>query len=1392
MAHPKKQQGIPFRIIFTIFVISLLCGMGAACSSEDEIIGSSSSGSVSGDSSLSDGSSISGDSSLSDGGSVSGDSSLSDDSSVSGDSSLSDGGSVSGNSSLSDGGNVSGNSSLSDGSSISGDSSLSDGSSVSGNSSLSDGGSVSGNSSLSDGGSVSGNSSLSDGGSVSASSVSRSSRGVTQLIYNTWADGDLEAGEVQVFRFTATEAVQYIHFNPGALYIVYAQVYDNNGVAVGGESTLAYNSSYTSRMLVVGQVYSIHVRLYNNIYTGDFSIAYTASERRPGEVFPPVAYSSLTVNTWANGNIAAGGAQWYRFTASASLQYFHFKPGTLDRGIAQIYTMEGVAAGSPTDSSSQLLWSLAIGQEYFIRVLPYNGSSVGNFEMAYNASILPPGEVFPPAAYSLLTVNTWANGNIPAGGTQWFRFTAAAATQYIHFKPGTLTQLVYAQVYAADGATVGNQTQLFSGSRYYDLQSLAVGQIYYVRVRPSGGSSSDDFEIAYNASILPPGEVFPPASVTELTADVWTNGNLVAGGEQWFRFTANSDMQYIHFKFGTLTYAMGQVYTSDGNPVNSLSGFSGNSYISRSLTNGQVYYIRVWPFVINASGDYTIAYTASTLPPDEVFPPANVTDLTVNIWENGNIAVGGEQWFRFTANSNTQYFHFKPGTLTQVYIRIYTSGGIAGQNQLNLGTLLYTAQTVNNGQVYYLHVTPYSNGTSGDYKITYNASIIPPGEVFPPANVTDLSGNTWANGNIAAGGVQWFRFTANSSTQYFHFKPGTLAGMYVYVYTNDGTLVSSLSSFSGNSYITQSLTIGQVYYIRAWPFGSDYYFGTYQIGFTSSTLPPGETVPPASYTSLTADTWGSGNIAAGGVQWFRFTANSGTQYIHFKPGTLNNVYVQVYANDGTTTGSQSSMSSGTQRVSRSLTSGQVYYIRVWPYSGSGDFTIAFNASTLWPGEFPPANYTSLTTDTWGSGNIAAGGVQWFRFTANSGTQYIHFKPGTLNSVYVQVYANDGTTAGSQSSLSSSTQYVSRSLASGQVYYIRVWPSSGSGDFTIAFNASTLWPGEFPPANYTSLTTDTWGSGSIAAGGVQWFRFTADSSTQYIHFKPGTLNSVYVQVYASNGTTAGSQSSMSSGTQYVSRSLTSGQVYYIRVWPSSSSGSGTCQIGYTASTLPPGETVPPASYTSLTADTWGSGSIAAGGVQWFRFTANSGTQYIHFKPGTLNDVYVQVYASNGTTAGSQSSMSSGTQRVSRSLTSGQVYYIRVWPYSSSGSGDFTIAFNASTLWPGEFPPASYTSLTADTWGSGSIAAGGVQWFRFTANSNTQYIHFKPGTLTDVYVQVYTSGGTTTGSQSNLYGSTLSASRSLTSGQTYYIRVWPYSSSGSGTCQIAYNASSAPPP
>jgi hypothetical protein len=225
-----------------------------------------------------------------------------------------------------------------------------------------------------------------------------------------------------------------------------------------------------------------------------------------------------------------------------------------------------------------------------------------------------------------------------------------------------------------------------------------------------------------------------------------------------------------------------------------------------------------------------------------------------------------------------------------------------------------------------------------------------------------------------------------------------------------------------------------------------------------------------------------------------------------------------------------------------------------------------------------------------------------------------------------------------------------------------------------------------------LTFDTWADGAVSSSNnnEQWFKFTATTSTQYIHVQYGTMANMYVGFYDSNGSALGDSirfTGNSNTNGFVSQTITSGHAYYLKVTPGpsyGSSNSGTFRIAFNSMQWSP-DTITRA--TPLSANTWADGGITSSTVeQWFKFTATAGSQYIHVQYGTMTNMYVGLYDSNGSALGDSirltgSSNTNGNNSIM--VTSGQMYYLRVTPgpsYGSSTSGTYRIGFNTSTTPP----------------------------------------------------------------------------------------------------------------
>jgi hypothetical protein len=210
----------------------------------------------------------------------------------------------------------------------------------------------------------------------------------------------------------------------------------------------------------------------------------------------------LIENTWEDGSITTETEQWFAFTATAGTYYLHVGFGTLTHLDVQVYDSGNNPVGGTiyfagSDSGYTAL-TVRSGKTY-IKVTPY---SSGAYRIAFNDRSSPP--LSPGASTAeMLAENAWKNGALTSSNNeQWFMFTAAAGTHYLHVLFVTLPGLpgLYVQLYDRDGGVLGDSAYLTS---YATSKSLAVPnrQMCYVRV---SGRESGAYRIAFNSSVTPP------------------------------------------------------------------------------------------------------------------------------------------------------------------------------------------------------------------------------------------------------------------------------------------------------------------------------------------------------------------------------------------------------------------------------------------------------------------------------------------------------------------------------------------------------------------------------------------------------------------------------------------------------------------------------------------------------------------------------------------------------------------------------------------------------------------------------------------------------------------------------------------------------------------------
>jgi hypothetical protein len=446
-----------------------------------------------------------------------------------------------------------------------------------------------------------------------------------------------------------------------------------------------------------------------------------------------------------------------------------------------------------------------------------------------------------------------------------------------------------------------------------------------------------------------------------------------------------------------------------------------------------------------------------------------------------------------------------------------------------------------------------------------------------PPTATPLSANTWVEGSIADVAEQWFKFTATATKNYIHLNFTGLGYAGVQLFTDSGVAIGNFQNLNSGLGIPSSdrvgsfsreIEIGQEYYICvSHYYESSYDTGSYRIALTETSESPNLiTLPDGGIVFLTANTWAEGETGSSD-QWYSFTANANTQYIHILPGTGIAFNIQVYGSNGGTVGNLVYSTGGNVVGPWELETSKTYYIRFLNLY-NGTFKVAFNDSTTPPPiALPTEGVIQLTANIWVDGTTSGG--EWYKLTANAVTQYIHFNFTTATGARVNVYDSIGNMFGTQNNAQVYTPSFSRELTNGSVYYLHVTDGLYDGAFQIAFNASETPPAiTLPSENVIELSANTWTNGSTAYNGKQWFCFTANVSPQYVHLS-GISTGISLRLYDSSGNGIGNPVRIraSSNDKFLSQTVTSGQMYYVKA-EGIGSDENNYKISFNGSETPP--------------------------------------------------------------------------------------------------------------------------------------------------------------------------------------------------------------------------------
>jgi len=326
---------------------------------------------------------------------------------------------------------------------------------------------------------------------------------------------------------------QFIHFIPdtiGLLDYVTARLYDADGKAVSNWETItswefagfkvANNKEYYLR-LSAGLFFKGPFKLIvsKNVYSTQYR-SYVSQETW--------LHSEETINTM--GEEIWLEREWGNPAGDDVKVFIHYKPGTLTGGVfIDMFDAKGKAVG---DVSS--IFSTTTGKSFIAKTLPRNdrpyyirvrgntsstegedgegaAGYTGKFNIAVSTGFITTNNVTSnddiKATPTPLTVaSTWTNGNITtAGDEQWYKFTATAATHYIHYDKTSALGAAYVSILDGTGTYVANSK--FLGGSYGDpnfSQAVTSGNTYYIKVTAFSSDKTGAYKIAVSTTATTP------------------------------------------------------------------------------------------------------------------------------------------------------------------------------------------------------------------------------------------------------------------------------------------------------------------------------------------------------------------------------------------------------------------------------------------------------------------------------------------------------------------------------------------------------------------------------------------------------------------------------------------------------------------------------------------------------------------------------------------------------------------------------------------------------------------------------------------------------------------------------------------------------------------------
>lgn len=561
-------------------------------------------------------------------------------------------------------------------------------------------------------------------------------------------------------------------------------------------------------------------------------------------------------------------------------------------------------------------------------------------------------------------------------------------------------------------------------------------------------------------------------------------------------------------------------------------------------------------------------------------------------------------------------------------------------------------------------------------------------------NIGTLIGNRSYSGFVGSTDTNdYYRFSVSTTSNFSLSLRGLYANADVQLLNSSGVAIaSSLNTGTTSESISRQLTTGN-YYVRVYSHNRSN--TVYNLTMTANppdgagnTLSLARNIGTLSTTQRFNDFVGNTDTN----DYYRFNLTTASNFSLSLNNLSADADVQLLNSNGVTIQSSTLGGTTSDNISRQLNAG-TYYVRVYPYSGSTNYTLGLSATAL-PTIADGAGNTLATARNVG---ILTGSRSFQDFVGNNDTNDYYRFDLTQNSNFnltlnnlsadadVQLLNSSGGVITSSTLGGSVAESINRQLTAG-TYYVRVYPYSGNTNYNLALSASAVYQPD--GAGNTLNTARDIGTLSSSrsfqdfVGTIDtndYYRFNLSQTSNFNLLLNGLSANADVQLLNSSGEVLQSSHGESSLSESITRTLNAGN-YYVRIYPYSGSTNYNLSLSATAvgSIDGAGNTLATARNIGILT---GSRSFqdfvgTTDTNDYYRFDLTQNSNFSLALSGLSADADVELLNSNGQVIASSVTSGLNSESINRSLATG-TYYVRVYPYSGNTNYQLALTANAAT-------------------------------------------------------------------------------------------------------------------